>query len=190
MITSASRETVKRTIWRVQNHANDAPFINKNVKHLLRLEGMLSIFPNAAFIIVERDLSEIAISLLDVRRELSDDLTQWFSIRPPSYQELVGLDPIEQIARQVVGLHHKMEQDLKRLQAQRIARLHYREFCREPEMLGDIIRSFYPQIVLSNPPQKNFAYHVRTPRNGDERALDARVQELARDRKGGTVDSR
>lgn len=177
-ITAAARETVERTVWRVQNHAADAPFINKNVKHLLRLEGLLSIFPNASILIVERDLAEIALSLLDVRRELGNDLTRWFSVRPPSFPDIEKLAPLEQIARQVIDLTFKMDQDLLKLPSSRVMRLSYREFCQNPERLGDIIRRFYPRIAHANEARQNFDIRIRTASDPDEQLLFERVREL------------
>lgn len=181
-VGAAARETVRRTVWRVQNHAHDAPFVNKNVKHLLRLAALLSLFPRAAFVIVERDLEEIALSLLDVRRELSPSLGQWFSLHPPSYPELTGAPPLEQIARQVVDVSARMEEDLAAIPQSRVARLPYMEFCREPEILGGIIRRWHPGVETSRRAAPGFDRRRRVPRDPEERRLAERVRELAAER--------
>jgi hypothetical protein len=178
-VGAAARETVRRTVWRVQNHAHDAPFMNKNVKHLLRLAALLDLFPRAAFLIVERDLAEIALSLLDVRRELSPDLGRWFSLRPPSYPELAAAPPLEQIARQVVDVSARMEEDLAAIPKPRVARLPYMEFCQNPEILAAIIRRWHPAIETSRDASPGFGHRRRAPRDPEERRLVERVRELA-----------
>lgn len=177
-VTASACDQVRRTVWRIQNHAGNAPFLNKNVKHMLRFEALLTVFPDAAFIVVERDLGEVALSLLEVRRQLSPDASRWFSVRPPSYPDLVTLPPREQIARQVVDLTSRIERDLARLPASRVARISYRDFCRDPERLSAIILRFHPDVAPANPGCPPFVCHSREASDPEERALVARTREL------------
>ena len=169
---------IRNTIACVQNIFGGMPFINKNVKHLLRIEALGQIFPNSKFLIVERDIEDVAISILRGRHENLLDASQWWSVRPPDYAELVGLPVEKQIARQCISLKQKMEVDLSKLPNERVIRIQYKDFCNAPE---DLVRKIISAIDTSetgNPKQPLFKISRSCPQTQEEIALIELIGEL------------
>ena len=134
---------LKNTIACVQHIFERKPFINKNVKHLLRIDALSKIFPNSQFLIVKRDIADVAISLLRGRYKNLSDPRQWWSVRPPDYEKLKNFPIVEQIFYQCISLKQKMEQDISNLPKKRIIRIHYKNFCDNPEDLIHIVNVFF-----------------------------------------------
>ncbi len=175
-------ETVHRTIWRMQNIFADAAFMNKNVKHLLRLNVLAHIFPNAHFLIIQRSLPDIAISVLIARRQLSPDGSKWFSIVPRCYEEIRQLPIVEQIPRQLIDIQGKMDEDLAKINPSRILYVPYSEFCRAPEVYIDEIRRRCPGMREKNPAVTSFPEKRHEPANSEQIKLVRVMQELIRTR--------
>ena len=60
----------------------DAPFINKNVKHSVRIQSLVEIFRNALFIQMRRDSFDTAMSILRARKQNRNRLNAWWSVMP------------------------------------------------------------------------------------------------------------
>jgi hypothetical protein len=149
-------ERLRRTIWCVQRTFGDIPFVNKNVKHLLRLMALQDIFPKSVFLFVERDLTDAALSMLRARRHLFGDPGHWFSIRPPDYETLRSLDPVDQIVGQYHSIVRKMEADLEGIPQGRKLRVSYNDFCHSPEELIGRIIELLGHLEYRNPPIDSF----------------------------------
>jgi len=171
-------EAVRRTVLRLQNIFAGAAFMNKNVKHLLRLNALAAIFPNAHFLVMQRPLPDVAISMLIGRRQLSPDGSAWFSIVPRCYSEIRQLPLIEQIPRQILAIHDKMTQDLARIPVSRVLLIPYAEFCRDPEVLIGEIRHRCPGTREKNPPVNSFPEKRHVPVGGEEEKLVRVLREL------------
>ena len=162
---------LQNTIACVQNIFGGIPFVNKNVKHLLRIEALDKIFPNSRFLIVEREISDVAISILRGRYKNLTDPTQWWSVRPPDYKKLKDLSVAEQVANQCISLQKKMESDLSKLQSERVVRIHYEDFCSNPEGLIRKIMFSTGAVETKNPTQPGFEVSSGRPQNKEESDL-------------------
>lgn len=171
-------QQIRNTIACVQNIFGDMPFINKNVKHLLRIEALARIFPSSKFLIVERDIEDVAISILRGRHENLLDPSQWWSVRAPDYEELKCLSIEEQIAKQCISLKQKMEDDLSTLPNDRVFRIQYEDFCNAPEELVRMIISAIDTSETKNPKQQRFKISSSCPQTQEETALIELVREL------------
>lgn len=176
-------EAVRRTVWRMQNIFSGAAFMNKNVKHLLRLNILATIFPKAYFLVIQRPLTDIAISMLIGRRRLSPDGSQWFSIFPRCYEAIRHLPIIEQIPRQLIDIQEKMEEDLARIDPARILTVPYGEFCQAPEALIDKIRNLCPGLREKNPAVVSFPENRHEAGDSEQQELVQLMRELIRIRK-------
>ncbi|MDH3521638.1 MAG: sulfotransferase, partial [Myxococcales bacterium] len=110
-------EALRRAVRCVQALFGGAPFVSKNVKHLLRIDALARIFRDGHFLVVERDRSDVGLSILRARREVGGSSEAWFSARPPEYDSLRGCDPVEQVCAQIVGLERRLAADLAALDA-------------------------------------------------------------------------
>ena len=174
-LTPQKLQFLRRTVFCVQGNK---PFVNKNVKHLLRINALASVFPNAHFLIVERGLPDVAVSVLRARYKNQGNAAAWWSAKPPNYEALKNLTPAEQVAGQVIALRERMEQDLAAL-PERVLRVHYEDFCREPEALIEQLRDTIGPVETRNPPKVSFALSVNKPETDEERQVVALVQTAA-----------
>ncbi len=175
-VSSRARKTMTRTVAFLQRLFGDSFFVNKNVKHLLRITTLASIFPNAYFLRVQRDRADVALSLLRARHANLEDPTNWWSARPPNHRELEDLPVDEQIARQLYGLDQKLNDDLSALRSDRVLSVNYRSFCRAPDRLIQSLRSRVHSADIRNPGVESFSPSTNSPQNPDEERLVNRIK--------------
>jgi hypothetical protein len=162
---------LRRTVHCLQRLCGNVPFVNKNVKHLLRIEPLAEVFPRCVFLVVERDDSDVALSVLRGRHDSPAGPDEWWSVRPPNYEELAALPVHEQVAAQLVALRERLDEDLSRLAPGRVVRVGYEDFCAEPEALIALLRRRLGPIEERNPPAGPFDARRRAPRTEEERRL-------------------
>src|SRR5262249_24342910 len=127
----ADARALRNLVAATQRLWGNAPFVNKNVKHLLRVGALARVFPEAIFLAVERRPEDVAVSVLRARLA-SPDPARWFSLRPPGVvSSRAALE--EQVALQVRGLAGWLDAELAALGPGRALRLDYEAFCRDPE---------------------------------------------------------
>lgn len=126
-------QTMRRTIGCMQQLFGGVPFVNKNVKHMLRLDALAHIFPQSLFVVVERRIEDVALSLLRARYDNLEDPQNWWSVKPPGYEALRARPAAEQVAHQLHGLSNRMAADLAELSDQRHLTVRYETFCEHPE---------------------------------------------------------
>jgi len=79
------------------------PVVFKNLICSLRVAAIAAALPEALFIVVHRDLTDNARSLLVARRSVTGSYERWWSAEPPGYETLLGLTPEQQVVGQVLG---------------------------------------------------------------------------------------
>ncbi|MDN5849506.1 MAG: sulfotransferase [Nitrococcus sp.] len=162
---------LRRTIACVQHNFGDAPFVNKNVKHMLRIDALARIFPNAYFLIVGRDINAVALSVLRGRHENLDHPEKWWSVKSPNYETLKDLPPAEQVARQLPALKAKLSADLSGVSAERVLTVGYETFCDQPESLVARVREVLKPLDFRNSPEQSFTPSANNPRTPEELRL-------------------
>jgi Sulfotransferase family len=172
-LTPEKLRLLRRTVFCVQRNA---PFVNKNVKHLLRIDALARAFPNVRFLVVERNLADVGVSVLRGRYKNQGNAAAWWSARPANYEALKDLPPAEQVTGQVIALRERMEQDLAMLPPERVLRVGYEDFCRQPEMLIERLQEAIGPVETRNPPKVSFAYSVNKPETAEERRVVELVQ--------------
>lgn len=165
------RQTLIRTVGCVQHVFGGLPFVNKNVKHLLRVDALSKLFPDYFFLIVERSFTDVGISLLRARHEILSDPNEWWSVKPPDYGQLKNLPIVQQIAHQVLSLKKKMEQDLSLCVPHRVLRIHYDEFCADPEQLILRLEKQFGMQQTGKPAVQSFKVSRHEPHNTEEQEL-------------------
>lgn len=166
-----AERTLKRTIAAIQHLYGNNAFVNKNVKHMLRLDPLQYIFPSSLFLVVERNLADVGLSVLHGRYAQLQDPRQWWSVRPPDYEQLKDLPIVEQVACQLLSLQQKMATDLRQIEPTRIFHVQYATFCQNPEYL---INQLYHPLAspgYRNPTIASFIYSQKTPKTNEERQL-------------------
>lgn len=162
---------LQKTVACIQNIFGGKPFVNKNVKHLQRINAIAEIFPNSIFLVVERQLQDVALSVLRARRGSPCDSSQWFSVRPINYDAIKNLSIPEQVANQCKSVTEKMEQDLSLLPNERVIRIKYEDFCREPEALIKNVGAALCALKTDNPSRDFFTISRNSPQSAEENKL-------------------
>jgi hypothetical protein len=153
-----------------------APFVNKNVKHMLRIDALAKIFPESLFLVVRRRMQDSALSILRARMA-SPDPMRWWSVRPPGWEGLLTLPIEEQVAAQVRGLRRQLGADLAALPLERVLQLDYERFCREPDGSLGPLRRMLGALGERNPRAGPFAAVHHVPTDARERRLVALLAE-------------
>jgi hypothetical protein len=164
-------EMLRRTVASVQRDFGDVPFVNKNVKHLLRIRAIANIFPNAYFLIVERDLRDIALSILRTRHTMAAGPDAWWSVKPPNYRQLSGQPPAEQVVGQLKSLQSRAIADFSSIPSDRVLHINYKEFCDRPESLIADIEERLGPLKKRNPAIEQFTRIDHQPGNPEEQSL-------------------
>jgi Sulfotransferase family len=172
---------LRQTVACLQRAQRDVPFINKNVKHMQRLPALAEIFPSARFLVVEREPADVALSLFRARRDSPSGPTQWWSVRPPDYEDLRRLSLPKQIAGQVASLKRRLNEDIARLDSKRVLTIRYEEFCRQPEKLTDMLEAALSPVSPRNTPMGQFPVARNRPSCPMECAVMAELERVMTD---------
>ena len=170
-VSAKNIRTMQNTIACLQHIFGDKPFVNKNVKHMLRIDALSKIFPNSYFLVVDRNLKDAALSNIRGRYKIAKDPKEWWSVKPPNYDDIKDLSIAEQIAYQMNALRQKMESDLSKLPDERIFRLKYEKFCREPEYLIRELKNVFMLTGFRNEALSFFQQSVNQAKNREEKKL-------------------
>lgn len=104
----------------------------------LLIQYHLELFADARHVIivhVHRDEADNVCSLLAHRELVAGDAGEWISVRPPQYDYLVELAPVEQVAGQVHFTNREIEAQLVRFPVERVISLDHEAFCADPSAL-------------------------------------------------------
>ena len=165
-----------RSIHTMQALSGGAPFVNKNVKHMLRIDALASVFPDARFLVVERDMVDVALSVMRSRVKTLGDRGAWFSVKPPEYDEIRLLAPEEQVCAQVFALEARLNDDLRRVKADRVHTIAYEDFCAHPDSVFDSMADIFENVDEKNAPVAHFALRHSLPEDEVEEKLVAYVR--------------
>ena len=170
-ISPADARTLRASIAATQRVFGGAPFVNKNVKHMLRIDALARLFPDPLFVVVRRDLRDVGLSILEARHKGLADATGWWSVKPHDHEALRELPLPEQIAGQIVSLRDRMHRDLAQVDASRVFWIDYTDFCESPESAIEPLRRRLEPIAYRNPAVASFAPQYRDPTDPDGRRL-------------------
>jgi hypothetical protein len=138
----------------------------------------MEIFPNSRFLIVKRDAEDVALSILRGRREERIRDADWWSVRPPNYEEIKDLAVPRRVACQVVSLAERLDQDVAAIPAGHVDTVDYESFCRDPESLTAILKTSLAPVALRNAPVSGFAMRRNRPLDRDEYETLAELERL------------
>ena len=168
-ISDDTKNHLRKTICCMQQIFGTPLFINKNIKHLLRIDILAQVFEDSYFLVVERDLDDVALSLLRSRKKLFGTYGHWFSVRPDNFEDLVDLDPAEQVAKQVNRLSARLTSDLDKLDPSRVIKISYSDFCSHPDLVLERLPFLHDKTAYNNAPVKGFDVTRSAPENEIEK---------------------
>jgi hypothetical protein len=107
------------------------PFVFKNVYFTMCVSAILKVVPNAFVIVVKRDLESVCASVYRARAGMRD--RNWWSIRPPFWESLLGKDSLEQTVFQCMRAQQLLNREIQRMPCNRYLVVDYKEICNAPE---------------------------------------------------------
>ena len=96
--------------------------------------------PRVIIIHTIRDEADNVVSLLGHRISVAGDVREWISVRPPEYEWLRDLSPVEQVAGQVHFTNLHIGRQLRRFPQERVLSLPHGDFCAHPARLHALLR--------------------------------------------------
>mgnify|MGYP000541774681 CR=1 FL=1 len=121
------------------------PVLYKNPHAALRIQPIVKYLPESLFIIMERDEVDNAHSLLEVRHKAYKDYQKWWSMEPPSIDDLLKLPAHEQVVEQIRHIHSTIEKDLRfsGVDSSVCFALKYEDLCNNPEREMNRLEAFF-----------------------------------------------
>lgn len=111
-------------------------FVNKSIGNSVRIPALATVFPNALFVHVKRNLALTAQShyLNYLNQRLPDgSVKRWTSARPPEYERLLDMPLVEKATAQVYYVDKCVERDLRRIE--NTMTIQYGRICADPGTL-------------------------------------------------------
>jgi hypothetical protein len=131
-----------RASVRALGDAAGRPVVFKNLLNSLRLEPLGEVFPEAIFLVVQRDLADNVASILSARRSMRGDEAAWWSAEPPGVDRLRGRPPEAQAEGQVRGIHELINSARQRLGGDRFLDIAYEHLCADTHAVLSEISAF------------------------------------------------
>jgi len=121
---------MRRSVAALTN-ALDRPVLFKNLYATLRLIPIIEYFPEALFILIERNELDNAHSLLEGRRRLHGSYDDWWSVEPPDIASLRSLPAHIQVVEQIRHIRTLIDKNIMEsgIDSGRIHRVTYEELC-------------------------------------------------------------
>lgn len=114
---------------RTLGNAFQKPILLKNLMCSLRLEPIASILPEALFIVIRRNEVDNAHSLLEGRKKIYGNYTQWWSAEPPAVEQLKQLLPHEQVVEQIYHMYALIDKHRQVIGPEKFIEIQYEAFC-------------------------------------------------------------
>ena len=163
--------TMQNTIACIQNVFGNKPFVNKNVKHMLRIDALSKVFPKSYFLLLERNLNDVALSNIRAKYRALKNPKEWWSVKPQNYELLKNFPIANQVASQLVALNKKIKDDLLKVPSHRLLHLSYEQFCNEPENLINSLSSSFISSGYRNRKIASFKQSINKPQTCEEDLL-------------------
>lgn len=128
------------------------PLVMKGMIMNWHIPYLNSIYPNFIFIDVRRDNFLNSQSVLKAREEYFGDREKWYSFKPREYDKLKMMNPIQQVAGQVIYTKREIAKGLLNVPPSNKIILEYDDICNDPfrtvEKLLEKVRPFFNDTEL------------------------------------------
>lgn len=104
------------------------------------IEKFTEVFKKSLFIFIDRDVNEIAISILSARNKQNNPEKFWGSIpRNINFKRLIKKNKIDQIIDQIIFLRKHYSEIIQKIPRKRLLLTSYEELCSNPNyLLGEL----------------------------------------------------
>jgi Sulfotransferase family len=105
-------EGLRRAVAAMEAESGRPMAFKNNTWFTFHSDLLADIFPCCVLVVCRRD--PFFVARLQ-RKDLYGDVTRWWSVRPPNYEAIIMLAPVEQVAAQAVSIIAEMEAALARV---------------------------------------------------------------------------
>jgi len=109
------------------------PFALKGMILNYNIDFLDKLFDKAIFVYTKRDPLTNIESALKARERQFGSIEKWYSFKIPEYNELIKLNPYEQVAGQIYYINKAVESGLKNVAEHKKMIVKYEEFCENPK---------------------------------------------------------
>lgn len=177
-ISESKRRNLYKLILCIQKIFGDVPFVNKNVRNSLHIDALSKIFPNSFFLVVERNIEDVALSILRARKLTHGDYNIWFSVKPRNYEQIRNLSIPEQIYHQIKDITACINESTEKLADERVRKIKYEDFCKNPEIVINLYQDIFKNVKEKNPPVSHFLSKKQHPNTNLEKELINTIKPL------------
>jgi len=120
--------------------AFDKPLVLK--AHIINwnIPFVANLFDKVLFLHINRQPVHNAQSLLESREKFFGTIDEWYSFKPPEFEQLKACGPYEQVAGQVYFTNEGISKGLQQISRDRWMTVHYEEFCKDPAAVFSTIK--------------------------------------------------
>ena len=122
------------------------PLVMKGMLLNWHIPYLYTINKNFIFIDIKREDFFNAQSLLFAREKFFGSREKWYSFKPQEYDFLKNVDPIEQVAGQVIYTRRAVENGLAEVPDSNKMSIAYNDFCQTPFRVLDQIKAKYKEL--------------------------------------------
>mgnify|MGYP006283117197 CR=1 FL=1 len=174
-----------KNIVRMHECIFKAPFANKNNSNSVRIKHLSSLFPNAIFLHVHRDIPSSVMSLLESREKHGTEENEWWGVPPPKYYDKIFSTDLERAVYQIWGVNEHILNVFDTLSSNSTISVSYEEFCLEPLKLLEVISKIYMNaririLIKNRENEKSFSPKIRNVQSNLLRQINKIVKHLER----------
>jgi len=140
-ITAERRNAVSDALYAAMNRYGK-PLVFKNLRAGQQIPYLLSIVPNARFVLVTRDPLYTAQSIYLARRGIGLPSLPFFATYPRNFKELIPLPEPERIVKQIWLMNRQIVRDTAKLGNDRVLHVRYEDLCEDLGRVVDKISNF------------------------------------------------
>lgn len=109
----------------------DKPIAMKAMILDWHLDALVGALPSSILMWMQRPTSATAASLYRAREAFYGDPAQWYSFKPPQYERLRSLSPVQQVVAQVLVTESAIEATMRQ-SPKAFLHVAYEAFCKDP----------------------------------------------------------
>jgi hypothetical protein len=138
--------------------AMKAMIMNWNIIELAKL------CPNAIFFRMKRDPVDLALSIYHARKHYTGSFDEWWSFKPPEYEQLRKLSAKEQVAGFIISIEKALDFAFSTMRRPNILTVDYKSFCMNPNDELERLKTLYSEkginLKLTKSPKLTFSTTV------------------------------
>lgn len=137
-LATVDADGLRKEVYRLAS-TFDRPLFFKNLTCSFQTAFLAMLFPQAVFVVCQREPRYQSQSILAARQELLGNSKAWWSLRPRQFETLRATDPFRQVAGQIRYTLDVIDEGLTTIAPQQVVRVRYDRFCAAPaEVLAAI----------------------------------------------------